>query len=252
MCQRAIGKADFASLYAHCCRHHFLWHTVSVKHRNNSRRVLSLTFASWAASFIDERRRVKDLTARSGKHVTIAMWASWNVFTEASVQRKKVMQGAIQRLTRRQLTVGFLTWKEVSDEAVIYKRKVQKIMAMLGYGQLGTTLVAWKKVIAKKRTAEKNVLKSENSVLKLLAKREKWCINQWRAVNRWKKRQRQKIRIGSLHFACKAFAQLKGELGFRREEKISQNVITYKYQLRRCKTMLRRTQVLHSIGCLKE
>jgi len=243
ICQRALGRTQFTQWYNSWSQYHFLWHALSVKCSNKNRRRITNIFLAWAADAQGKQRRVQALSAKCGKALTKVAWKRWLMSTIEASQLTMLMRKAAQRLTGMQSMVAFSTWKHNVEEMQVYNRKTQKVLHILGYGQLAASLVAWKKLVENKRRTTNNLRKSNHSALNMLMKCTVYCLKIWQSFLRFKKRQRQQIKIGLLRLVSKSLQGWKPLRGRRKEKELKQYVICYRYSLRRCKTWLRE---LHS------
>ena len=210
ICQRAMGKADFAAWYGYWAHSHFLWHTVSVKNRNGHRRVMSAVVAVWSSNTQKRLQGVNDLRARRKRRLIGHFWQKW-VKCKAHTDNQKLK---LRRVGARLGLVGkgsaLAIWKQSVNELKNQKRIIRKVANMLGFGLLGSAMASWKRLIAKKRHAANCMRKSENKALNLLTKREMWALAHWQSIKNMKKDQRLKDKV-----------------------------VVYRYGLRRCQVMLR-------------
>lgn len=167
------------------------------------------------------------------------MWTQWCQSWSESSNLTRIMQRAGQRLTTMHSAVAFSTWRLNADGERESRRKIRKVMQTLGYLHLENSLASWKKLVAQKRRTEQNFKKSGSSALKLLRKCTHVCAKQWRALTKYKKQQRQRVKIGLLRVVGKAFSGWKPLRGQREKKELHQSVICYKYALKRCKFLLR-------------
>ena len=210
-----------------------------MKTRSKEWKWLNRIVSVWAVVARERRGRVQGLHARCCKSLCAVMWKDWQQHTATSCQQNVLIRRAGQRLIAMTVAVAFADWRQRADASIVYNRKIGKIMQILGYGQLGSAMASWKKIIQKKRRAELNVRKSDTSILKHLMKSTVWCAKHWREVKNWKKRQRQKVKIGLLRLVLRSFAGWKPLRGSREDKELRESVIVYKYGMRRCRTLLR-------------
>ena len=239
MCQRAMGKFEFAGWYTSWSQYHFLWHALSVKYRHKMRRSLRIIFAGWFLLATERLRRVRLLRHRRHHSVMTERWKLWHFYMLEAFKMAKIMQESGQRLIGNQLAFALSTWRHKSQEALGYKNKVRLVMRTLGYLHLETAITSWKKLIARKRYYFKCVQKSDLGALKLLIKCTHTCTKRWREFHKSKKVQRQKVKIGHQRILSKALLRWKPLRGRREEKQLKQRVLFHRWDLRRYKTVLR-------------
>ena len=239
ICQRFMGKEGFVQWYGSWSQYHFLWHAFSVKNRGKNFRLLKLIFTSWSTCTKEIQRRVRALTGKCNIATITPKWKKWRLCVVEGSRRKTVQAEVVRRLKGMRCAVAFSKWRQNAEGSMISRRKIKKVVHLLGHGLLKFVLSAWQKILQKARRMKRMLLKCGNHALKLLVKCTALCVKKWRSIRDWKKKQRQKVKIGLLRFVYKYFVGWKHNMAQRRDKELKQSVIIYRYALSRCKRLLR-------------